>query len=264
MAKNKNQPRFEVEDFERLFRAILPDGRPNPFGEIAEALSLLAERFETEIKVTQAYRDKAEDSRDDIKSRTFGILFLQIFKTLKFFFGLLPQGRVILIIIAVIGIGTALMQNKSVSLGAVRDAVRSTGIGDFIDKVLKELKEEVGEMATELGDLADVISVTVAQSAGKFETVEQLLAIAQEDLATAQGFFTHFQGQFAEGFEELGGQAQEATNSAIAALTRGLAEASLGGNALANIDVFFTPTLRKIPGQLQQIPDLAQKLIRFG
>jgi len=263
MAASKNQPRFEAEDIERLFRALLPDGSPNPFGEINEALSQFAERFEEEVKETELYREGATGDRSSILRRTFGILFLQIFKTIRFFFGLLPQGRVILIIVAVIGLATTLLNDKPVTLDAIREAAKSTGIADFIDKILKELKSQVGEMATELRDVADVISVTIAQSAGRFENLEQLLAISQEGLRQAQSFHQNIVDPTVESAREQFALARQALDQAIVAISRSRGEATFGANALSNIDVFLTPILRSLPKELERIPDLAGKLVRF-
>jgi len=260
----KNQPRFDVEDFERLFRALLPDARPDPFGELFKNLTDQAERFEEEIKATQDYRDGAEEARADIKTRTFGILFLQIFKTLKLFFGFLPQGRVIILVIAVLGLASTLINNKPVTLEGIREAVASTGIADFIDKVLAELKESVGEIATELSDVADVLSVQIAQAAGRFENLEQIFAISQFDAEVVLGFFQELQGQFVPGFEEAGGRAQASLGRLVTTLGTGLGTATIGANAASNIDVFLTPILRNIPAEINKIPDLAGKLVRFA
>jgi len=260
----KNQPRFDVEDFERLFRAILPDAIPDPFGEIRTALVTLGERFEEEVKETDTYRDKADETRDAIQSRTFGILLLQIFKTLKLMFGFLPQGRIILIIIAVMGLATTLLNDKPVTLAGIRKAVESTGIADFIDSILEELKKSVGEMATELSDVGDIISVQVAQSAGKFENIEQLLAITEGDVQVALNFFNNFTNQISPGFEALGEGARTSLETSLRALSGALGNATLGANAMSNVDVFLMPILRRLPDEIKKIPDLAGKLIRFA
>ena len=258
-----NQPRFEIADIERLFRALLPDGTPNPFGEILTTLTTAGERFEEEVEATQEYRDAADEDRDSIKSRTFGILLLQIFKTLKIFFSILPQGRLLLLILAVIGLAVTILDDKPITLDAIREAAAKTGIAKFIDDLLAELKVSVGEISTELSDVADIISVAMAQAAGKFERLEQVLAISRSDVEEALQFMVNFQNLAAENLRVSRGRAEAALGNAIRSLSLGLQQATGGANITSNVDVFITPVLRRLPGEISKIPDLAGKLIRF-
>jgi len=253
MAEKKKQPRFEIEDIERLFRALVPDGGPDPFGKIAEQLLAGAERFEEEVKTTSEYRKDAQDSRDSIESRTFGILFLQILKSIKLLFSILPQGRLILLVIAILGIASTLIDGKPVTLDAIKAAAKSTGIGDFIESILAELKVQVNSMADELATYADVLSIMFVQIAGGAERAEETLAAAFNDLHRIGR-----DGALDPDIIQL--QLQEARNKLSLALRDVTSSASLAINA----DSFITPRLRAIPLEVRGIPDLAGKLVRLN
>jgi len=242
-----------VEDIERLFRALVPDGGPDPFGKLDEKLLAAAERFEEEIKVTTEYRKDAQDSRDSIESRTFGILFLQILKSIKLLFSILPQGRLILLVIAVLGIASTLIDGKPVTLDAIKAAAKSTGIGDFIESILAELKVQVESMADELAGYADVLSIMFAMVASGAERAENTLARAFDDLHRIDltgGIDT----------DVIALQLQEARNKLSLALSDITNAATLSINA----DSLITPRLRSIPQDIRGIPDLAGKLVRLN
>jgi len=247
------EPRFDSSDLQRLLRAILPANRPDPFGRLEElAVTEAEENTKSEI-LQDKFRDDVFGRLDKIESRTFGILFLQIFKTLKLFMGFLPQGRIILIVLAGIGLLTALLQDGEVSVGSIRDAVRKTGLADFIDKIFEELNIVVGQIADDAEVVGDVVAELFVSIAGNLDNhLDQLGAIASE-LVAAEG------GQ-AVSIESLELKMASVRNRLIDQLQNMAPTA----NAAANGADLISPILRNVDDRVRGIPGLAAKLVRFG
>lgn len=153
--KETRQPRFEIEDVERLFRALVPAGTPDPFGRIEELLVRLSEDYVADQKETIKYRDEIFDELSSIKTRTFGILLLQVFTAFRFFFSLLPQGRVILILVAGMSLIDRYLKDDPPTLADVKGLVKKTGINNFIDKMLEEVKVSANEIAGDIQFVGD-------------------------------------------------------------------------------------------------------------
>lgn len=189
----------------------------------------------------------------DIKARTFGILFLQIIRTLRVFLGLLPPGRVILLIIAAVTIALPLIQGKTISLQEVRNAVAQTGLGDFLARVMAELNETVGELADNASLLADAASVSFVQLSGAIEIMARDISQALgnvESLLDLQG-------------SELSSEAIELLNKVGFNLGGALRKADSTGNLSSNLDVFLGPALRSLGDEIRTIPRLAEQLVKL-
>lgn len=246
MAKD---PTFTIEDVERLFRALVPSGQPDPFGRIERLILSLAEEEAKDQIITDQHREEILEELASIKARTFGILFLQIFRTLKFFLGLLPQGRLILIVIAGIGLLTVLLDEGEVSGQAIRDAVAQTGLAKFIDRILEELGVFTNAVADRVQELSNL-------SAGLFVSVAGAVDAAQVDLAQA-----------AQDLISTGGETEEAAAERIRrahdAVTRAANRLLPAGNAAANGADLVGPALRGIHSSIREIPGMALKLVRL-
>lgn len=246
MAKD---PKFNVEDIERLFRALVPSGGTDPFGKIEEMVLSLAEEHAKEGLTTDQYREQVFERLDSIESRTFGILFLQIFKTLKFFFGLLPQGRIILIVLAAITLLTALLQDGEVSIGSIREAVAKTGLADFIEKLLEELTAFVKEIADHIEELANQTSEVFVSVAGNLDQSLANLTVLANDLIPAPTD------------QALDLELRMATvQQGLLAEVRRMAPTS---NLAANGADLIGPALRAIDERVREIPGVALKLVRL-
>lgn len=247
-------PTFQIEDIERLFRALLPDSRPDPFGAIDEQLLRLREIQAEEGLETDAYREEIKDSLDSIESRTFGILLLQIFRTIKFFFSLLPQGRIILLVLGGIGLVQTLLAGNRPSLEDVKGAVAASGIGAYLDSVMEDIRAVANALAEDTSELADATSQVFVSIAGKLERAEGKLEILA---STVPGFLegevtaTDLQDQ-ARYLSTLGTQ-----------LGTILADLTPATNAASNSAEIIGPALRAIGPQIKDLPDLALKLTRL-
>lgn len=247
------EPRFTNADIQRLFRAILPANRPDPFGRLEElAVTEAEENLKNQILLEKFQKD-VFDQLDSIESRTFGILFLQIFKTIRLFMGFLPQGRIILIVIAGIGLLTALLQDGEVSVGSIREAVAKTGLADFIDKIFGELNTVVGNIADDAGVLADVVAELFVQIAGTLDNHLDQLGLIAAELVQAQG------GE-AVSIESLE-QKMTLVRDRLIGQTQLMAPTA---NAAANGADLISPILRGVDERIREIPGLAAKLVRFG
>ena len=243
------QPRFDSEDIERLFRALIPAGGPDPFGKIEALLLDLGEEISKNDLLTDKHRKELMDELADIKTRTFGILFLQIFKTLKFFLGLLPQGRVILIVLAGIGLLTALLQDGTVSVGNIREAVAKTGLAKFIDKLLEDLTafvEGIADHVEELANQSGEISIFIS---GRIDTTLLTLeSLANDLLPDPEEGIIELDQRLARGRESI----------RVAA-----AQLAPAGNAASNAADLLTPALRGLDDRIRVIPTMALKLVRL-
>ena len=246
MAKD---PRFDTPDIERLFRALIPSGSPDPFGKLEEMLLSLAEEHSKDGILTDKFREEVKSELDSIKSRTFGILFLQIFKTIKLFMGFLPQGRIILIVIAAIGLLTALLQDGTVSGASIREAVAKTGLAKFIDKLLADLTTFVEGIAVHVEELANVTSEVFVSIAGSLDEAEVEVRDIIAQLTPIGG----------ETEEEQGLRIALARDKALSIQRRLLP----AGNAASNGADLVGPALRGLDDRIRTIPNMALKLVRL-
>jgi len=249
------QPRFDVEDIERLFRALLPAGREDPFGRLEELLVELGKALVEGDEETDTFREKLLDELASIKTRTFGILLLQIFQTLRFFFGLLPSGRLILLTVAAIGLVQTLLSTDKPSLQDIRDAVESTGVAKFIDKILAEIQTVADELGDTVSSAADVTSQMFVAMAGRMEGTEatiesailSLQQIGEISVNTPEGLF----------------EAQRTAATAATALLDALPGTTEATTLAINGVELIGPLLRGLDGEIRKFPDLAVKLVRL-
>jgi len=247
-------PRFQVEDIERLFRALIPSGQPDPFGRIEEIVLALGEEHAKDAVLLDKNQKDVGEELEDIKSRTFGILFLQVFKTLSFFLRLLPQGKIILLAVAIIGLLTTVLQDGDVSGAAIRDAVRNTGLAKFIDDILEELKKFTTEIADNVEELSFAASDVFASVAIQLDANINALQNLVGDLSTFDI------GNDLEALEtakarmsQVAFEMDEIVNNLV-----------FPANAASNSDLILGPALRALDDEIRTIPTLALKLVRFG
>lgn len=253
------QPQFETEDIERLFRALLPTNRPDPFGEIEQRLLDIGNALLEGDEDTLKYQQFVKEELSDIKNKTFGILVLQIFRIIKFFFGLLPQGRIILLLIAGLGLASTILQGERPTLADVRAAAESTGLADFIDGILGELQRVVGEIEQSVEGVGqsftEVFSRMTSDTAfleGELSgAIAQLRSVVGRPGASRASRETPFEGQdIADRVQAAleGLQAMELPLEAIA-------------NAASNGSIFLPAILRAIEKRLREIPELASRMV---
>jgi len=247
-------PRFDVEDIERIFKALNPSAIEDPFGRIEELVLSLGEEHAKESILLDKNQKEVAEELADIKSRTFGILFLQIFKTLAFFFRLLPQGKIIILVLAVIGLLQTLLSDGEVSVGAIRDAVAKTGLADFIDRVQAEIALFTTEIADNVKELSFATSDVFAQLAIELDATLDILGAIERSMVVEGG------PNSAEAQEKLEDQ------MLAASFEIGALRARLFGpaNQASNADALIGPTLRGLDVQIRTIPALALQLVRFG
>lgn len=258
-----NQPRFETEDVERLFRALLPTNRPDPFGEIETRLLELGEALVEGEEETQTFRDFIKEELDDIKNRTFGIMILQIFRTLKFFFGLLPQGRIILLVIAGMGLATTLLQGDRPTFSDVREAVKSTGIGDFIDGVMAELQRITDETEESLKGTAQEIVRMFNGMTADTSFLEAELSNARASLESIVVSFTGDTQSLIAGAEEPvdARPTVRQLQNVLATLDAMASPLEQVTNVASNGALFLPAILRALEDRIRAIPGLAAKLV---
>lgn len=242
-----NQPRFDVEDIERLFRALIPSGLPDPFGRLEKLLQQLHLDQNDQEEITDLHREELFKRLDSIQRRTFGILILQIFRTIKLFMGFLPQGRIILIIIAVLGLGQMLLEDGEVSVGSIRDAVASTGIAKFIDDIMEQIKEQADLLANHTMELANATSEIFVSVSARVDQTSSGLTLMLNGLSSQQY----------ETVDEMRIALDIAYDQGLS-LASGLVPA---GNAAANGADLIGPALRAIDDRIREFPDLALRLV---
>jgi len=246
--------RFTPEDVERILKSLFPSGGPDPFGKIESLILDVNEDIEKGKTVDDLRHEQTQDDLADIKSRTFGILLLQIFKTLSFFMRLLPQAKVILIVIAAIGLLNSLLEDGEVSVDSIKAAVKATGLQKFIDEILAELNALVAEIADHASELADVTSQVFVSIAGGLEGVEGRLESA----------IGHLQGRIGGGLDLTPEDALAGLNDALFDLQGMLPGLTESTNAASNSDLFIGPALRNLDDRMREIPTLALKLVRLA
>jgi len=245
---------FTIDDIERGLKALFPTTGENPFENIEDKLLEAREEFEKSEVITEAYRKKTADQLDDIESRTFGILLLQIFSTLRFFFRLLPQGRLILLVVAGIGLIQTLLSDGTVSVETIKQAVAASGLQVFVDRVIESITAIVKEQASHASELADTASQVFVSIAGKGEGVERAIEAEIQRIR-----FISQVGEtptVEEMFNHLG-----ITRAALRGLLPDLAELT---NAASNSALVLGPALRRLDDGIEDIPALALKLVRLS
>ncbi len=275
MAKQEPLAPGDVEGlFQRLFDALLPTDRPDPFGGLEEGIlavreslvqvleetdgtqekiDAVVEQQKTEKTQTDLYRVGANDSRSSIESRTFGILFLQIFRVIKLFFGILPQGRVIILVIAALGLLQTFFDDGEVSLDTIKNAAKSTGLLGFIDKIMEELTREVGEIAQTAQDTGNAVSSIFVQMAGDLEETEL-------DITLLRGFID---GLGLDPNQEDAQRVLWDVKDGLEGLVGDGGKITLAATTASNADLFLTPIMRGIDDEIRKIPDLAGKLVKL-
>lgn len=217
---------FEPDDIIRLLEAILPSDAENPFELIEEKL--------LQIQTDQvAWETFASDRFDSLEARTFGILILQLIRTIKIIFTLIPGGQFIIVALMLFTLIDTFLDEGSLSVSKIIEAVEESGL-------LNLLKEKL-----------EAIQAIVDTQADKVETMalaarDAFFALSK-DAAAIEGLATLPIGEFDPDklltrFRDIAAIASPMTNLAF------------------NSDQFIGPILAEIPGKIRAIPALASKL----
>ena len=250
------QPRFQVEDIERLFRALNPAGGPDPLGDIENLVLKFFESYEQDQVELEKYREKTDDTLNSIRTRTFGILILQIFKTLKLFFSLLPQGRVILLVVGVLGLAQTLLEGEKPSLLDIRAAVESTGIGKHLDAIMAEINQVTGELARSIQDLTDGIGEIFIMLGGHTEAVTTMIGSAMGDI-------TALLQDLGSGLEVSTTEIQNRLDQVAWNLNDAVLRSDQAQTLADNTTDLLIPILRGLDEEIRNYPELAARLIRL-
>lgn len=253
------QPQFESEDIERLFRALLPANKPDPFGEIEQRLLELGNALLEGEQETEIYRIFVKEELADIKNKTFGILVLQIFRIIKFFFGLLPQGRIILLVIAGLGLASTILQGERPTLADVRAAAESTGLADFIDGILGELQRVVGEIEQSVEGVGTEFTEVFSRMTTDSAFLEGELGGAVRQLRSVLDLSPNLSAATADGVELTG--LAETLHEILAGLQAMELPLEAIANAASNGSIFLPAILRAIEKRLREIPELASRMV---
>lgn len=120
-----------------------------------------------------------------IQSRTFGILILQIIKTIQFIAGLLPAGRIVLIVLAVVSLLVSYFDTGQVTGADVRRVIEETGVGKLIDQIIQELGEKADEAIVDLEALGAGITELLVGLGNDLQVEADELRSSYRDLVTA-------------------------------------------------------------------------------
>lgn len=237
---------FTIEDVERILRAVFPDLKEeNPLGVIQARLLDIMEDIDDMRSDDALDRRSRDEQLDKIQSRTFGILILQIINIIRIMMGLLPAGRVVLMVIAGTGLITTFLQSGKVSGEDIRNAIEQSGLSEFISNQLKKLRE--------LADgVADDIDTTIDLGAS---VVEAAALRAQTNLIDLQ----FLANELAEASQLNDPQEIIARMERVTAETIGRATELT--NLTSNLDSLIIGSLRTLPQQVRAIPNEAAKLI---
>jgi len=249
------QPQFQVEDIERLFRALLPSGREDPFGSIEEKLLELGKALIEGDEAHLEFQEFLKNELAAIQRKTFGILLLQIFSTIKFFFGLLPQGRVILLIVAAVTIINSFLNDEKPSLLDVKNAIASTGIGKFIDDILAEIQSAADQLGASVSQTADITSQMFVAMAGRLEGTEATVEAALVSLARIQEVTVDTPGALFD--------VQRTAETTLLQLRQALPGLTEATSLASNGAELIGPILRGIDDEISKFPTLALKLVRL-
>lgn len=235
---------FTTRDVERILKALFPDVRENPLGEIRSQLIEVREELLAFEQQTDATNEELFEELDKIQARTFGILILQIIKTIKTLMGLLPAGRVILLAIAAIGLITTLLENGEVTGSDIKNAVEQSGFGAFIREQLRRIQDIASAQAQRIEDVIDLGSDVVQAGARKAEVVLGDLEFTLNQLET-------------ETFEN----AEQVVDAIRPILIETADQALQLLNLTSNSDSLIFGALRAVPERIRRIPQEAASLV---
>lgn len=234
---------FTISDVERVLKSLFPGSGDDPFGRLQDSLLKIREEqlsFETGYEVDQ---QELFTELASIKTRTFGILALQIFNIVKTLMGFLPAGRFILITIAALGLLTTFIQTGSVTSGDIQAAVARSGLGEFVREQLRKISQVANEQAErietviELGQ--DVIESSAIKAGAVVADVDSILE--EIDLGEIDPETLLVNIRFV--LVETADQAAQLLN-----LT-------------SNMDTLIFGALRRVPEQIRDIPAQAAALL---
>lgn len=230
---------FSNQDLQRLLEAVFPNLPSNPFSEIEGTLDLLR----TLTLDAREWQEEATHTLDHIQTRTFGILFLQVIKTIKFIVGLLPAGRAILIVIAIVTLLTSYLEGETITTEKVRDVIKSSGLARLVEDILRQLEEITARATDDLETFGATVSQLLAGLASDLQTyVDQAEAIADE-LANADA--------------DNWLQATLIGEQRLRELVRQFVESA---NLSANLQLVATAIVGEIKAHIQQLPNIAKEL----
>lgn len=235
---------FTISDVERILKALLPDNREDPLATLEDSLLALREDF-------GEWTEDATDRFDSLEARTFGILILQVIKTVKTIFGLLPAGRVILIAITVLGLISAYLEDGTLSIDTAKNVIKESGLGDFINEKLKTIQAEAEVLAEGVRTTTIMARDSFVALAGDTEAIESrlhdllhLMDQAVSSNAAEPAFNITSAAQQWRTYVEL----------LIADMTP---VATLANNA----DVVIGPVLASIEERIREIPQIAKAMV---
>jgi len=236
---------FNIGDAERILKSIFPQVGENPLGDI---LTQTLEIRGDQLAFEEGYDADQEQIREElsaIKSRTFGILILQIIRTIKTLLGLLPAARIILIMIAVITLVTTFMQKGSVSGGDISAAVEASGLGPFIRRQVQILNGVVEEQAERVETVIDLGTDVLRVSATKAEVVLLDLDFVVRELRP-------------------GGErsVEEKLDVVRSILQETRTQAADLANLTFNSDSLIMGALRTVPARIRSIPATVADILR--
>ena len=222
---------FDLADLERILSAVFPDLKTVSSEDIAALKGLLVDIGEQLIAAETAelaWREKADDKLDDIKTRTFGILILQIIKTVKFIFSLLPAGRAVLIGLALFSVLTSYLEGEKVDKGTVSEIMEKTGLSNFLSRIVNQVDDRVNEVISELRAIADQGGNVLDETVTDLEKVitrqiTNLQAIRLADVQTNLPAFYSSVDDLKDSISDLEGSANVIANLKVIleAITRG-------------------------------------------
>lgn len=235
---------FDIRDVERILKSLFPQTGENPLGELRAQLIKIREE---QLAFEQGYDSDQEELFEelgDIKTRTFGILILQIINILRTLMGLLPAGRIILLAIAAMGLVTTYLQTGTVSGADIQAAVQRSGLGEFIREQLRRLAAVADEQATRVEQVIDLGGEVVDAAAAKAAAV----------LVDLEFMFNEISAEEIEDVEQL-----LATLQTVMAET--IDQASQLTNLTGNMDSLIFGALKRVPEQIRDLPASAAKLV---
>lgn len=241
------QPRFEVEDIERLFRALIPSGTEDPFGRIEKLILDVSLDHKMAAEGQEILEERLFEKLDSIENRTFGILFLMIFRTIKIFLGLLPAGRIIIIALAIFTLLSTALETGGISADDIAAAAKKTGLADWLSKVLDDLEEHAALLSTHVEDLVLL-------------TTEMFASISSDIDGTIFNLNQVYKDSLTDPGEDPEAKFARLQSDVLAQAAR-LAPT---GNAANNLKELLGPALQGISKRIREIPDQARQLVDLG
>lgn len=124
------------------------------------------------------FEKDTEEQLDDIQTRTFGILILQIVKTLKFFLSLVPKTKYVLFGLSILSIIVLYLDKQEVTAADVNNVLRDTGLASLLQNALAFIESEVAQLVSTGEIVADEVS-------GIFQAQASDMALAAATLRDA-------------------------------------------------------------------------------